>query len=81
MTIHLASTKAVKARSVTLRVARQAARDVKGERPHGQFLDVSPQKSKELRERFLGQIVHSNGVGSARVARSKQGGIPAGRKK
>lgn len=53
------SAKRAKSGGVTLKKARQAARAVKGNRPAGTFVVVKASKSKALRERYLGVIVHS----------------------
>lgn len=44
---------------VTLKQAREAAEAVKGDRPRGKFTLVASSKSKSLREKYLGEIVHS----------------------
>jgi len=51
---------------VTLKVARSAARAVRGDRPAGQFVSEKSSNWKVLHERYLGEIVRG-----ARVSRKK----------
>jgi hypothetical protein len=48
-----------KSGGVTLSVARQAAKVVKGDRPKGTFLVMKTGRSSALRDKYLGVIVHS----------------------
>ncbi len=72
------SIKNKKARGVTLLEARAAARAVRGDRPKGKFIVLSPAKSRELREKYLGQIVPV-ATKSASRARSKSSKATAGK--
>ena len=51
------SIKQKRAGGVTLGEARAAARAVRGDRPKGKFVVLTPAKSRELREKYLGTIV------------------------
>ena len=43
---------------VTLREARAAVRAVKGDRPRGKFVTVSASRLEDLRDKYLGLILH-----------------------
>ncbi len=61
MRVHsFAAKRARSSGGVTLKQAREAAEAVKGDRPRGKFALIASTKSKSLREKYLGEIVHSS---------------------
>ena len=59
MKVYSTSVKSAKTGGVTLKKARQAARKVKGDRPTDKLPVVNASKSRILRDKYLGEIVHS----------------------
>lgn len=52
-------TKSSKTPPLTVEAVRAAAEALRGTRPAGKFLAVSPKRSKQLHDQFLGDIVRA----------------------